>query len=87
MKMMIACAAGAATLLLAGAAPAMTFQPSPAPTAGRGAAVDPDARLEALAAASTRVRGSANGRSTKADRSILKDDPYLRAAFAWLDNK
>lgn len=53
---------------------------------GRAVASDPGAGLERLAAASMRS-GVNHGRPSKSGRSILKDDPYLRAAFAWLDNK
>lgn len=53
---------------------------------GRGVASDPDKRLERLAAASTPASGG-RGQPSRSARSILKDDPYLRAAFAWIDNK
>lgn len=57
--------------------------------AGAGARApiaDPDERLERMAAASTPSDAS-RGKPRKSVRGILKDDPYLRDSFAWLDNK
>ena len=54
--------------------------------AARAAAVDPGEKLERLAAASTRGDRS-HAKPARSIRNVLKDDPYLRAAFAALDNK
>lgn len=78
-----------ATLLALGgatAASAMTHSVAQPGSAGRAAAVDPDERLERLAAASTPADRS-HAKPAKSMRNILKDDPYLRAAYASLDNK
>ncbi|WP_375398791.1 hypothetical protein [uncultured Sphingomonas sp.] len=56
---------------------------------GAGARVsvaDPDEKLERMAAAST-PSDSDRGKPKKSARNVLKADPYLRNAFAWLDNK
>lgn len=52
----------------------------------RAAVTDPDARLEALAAAGT-VDDTSHAKPKKSARNVLKDDPYLKDAFGWLDNK
>ena len=52
----------------------------------RMAAADPDAKLERLADAQS-IAGASRGKPVKSTRAILRDDPYLRSAFAWLDNK
>ncbi|WP_174291475.1 hypothetical protein [Sphingomonas bacterium] len=54
--------------------------------AGRAAAVDPDERLARIAAAST-PNDRSRAKPDKSVRNILKDDLYLRAAYASLDNK
>ena len=76
-----------AASLLAPPALAMTLQGSPPAGAHQAAASDPDARLEGLAAASSGRGGATHGRPEHSSRSILKDDPNLRRAYAWLDNK
>lgn len=69
------------------AAAAMTHPMGTVPGGGmRAAPVDLDEGLERLAAAGTRGDRS-NAKPAKSVRGILKDDPYLRAAYAYLDNK
>ncbi|WP_298670708.1 hypothetical protein [uncultured Sphingomonas sp.] len=53
---------------------------------GAAAIADPDAHLDRLAAAAS---GNDLGHSKpqKSVRNLLRDDPYLRAAFGWIDNK
>lgn len=76
----------ASLALLATAAPAMTLQ-SASVGQSRGVAVaDPDAHWDALAAASNPTDGG-HGKMKKSVRNVLKDDKYLRSAFAWLDNQ
>lgn len=85
MRTMIKLITVASALVLSGAASAMTLQA--APTGGRGMAiVDPDEHLERLAAASNPA-GGGHGKPRKSLRNVLRDDPQLRQAFAWLDNK
>lgn len=52
----------------------------------RAAIVDPDARIERMAAANT-PQDSDHGKPRKSARNVLKDDPYLREAYSWVDNK
>ncbi len=67
-------------------AAAMTHAMTAPGSTGRAAAVDPGERLDRLAAAGTRGDRS-RAKPGKSVRNILKDDPYLRAAYAYLDNK
>ena len=78
----------AALVSVIGSAPAlaMTRTNSSPAFAGRAAAVDPDERLSRLAAANT-PHDRSHTKVARSMRNILKDDPYLRAAYASLDNK
>lgn len=84
MKIALAVTASSALLLVAQAAPAMTLQGAPR-AAGGAAVADPDERMERLAAAST-PSSAGHGRPSRS-RSILKADPNLQQAFAWLDGR
>lgn len=86
MRPSIMSTAAIAALVLAGSASAMTLQSASRAGGARAAAVDPDARLERLAAAS-QPGGVGHGRASKAGRTVLKDDPYLRQAFAWMGDR
>lgn len=78
-----------ATALIALAVPtaqAITLD-RPQPGAGSSQAMsDPDEHLERLAAASTPADGG-RGRPAGSIRNIMRSDPYLQRAFAWLDNR
>lgn len=71
---------------LSAAAPAMSLQSASVGQARGAAIVDPDSHLDALAIASNPTDGG-HGKPRKSIRNVLKDDKYLRDAFAWLDNK
>ena len=77
-----------ACLAALGATPAlaMTHSYSSPAFAGRAAAVDPDERLSRLAEANS-PHDRSRAKPARSARTILKDDPNLRAAFASLDNK
>lgn len=52
----------------------------------RTSVADPDERIDRMVAANTPPdRG--HGKPSKSARNILRDDPFLREAYAWLDNK
>lgn len=76
----------AVALIGAGPVSAMTHTNSSPAFAGRAAAVDPDERLSRLAATNT-PQDRSHAKPARSMRNILKDDPYLKAAFASLDNK
>lgn len=82
----VAITLAAIVLLSASTASAMSHQQAPAGTSYRSAALDPDEHLEQLAAASSRADVH-HGRPTRSVRNILRADPNLRAAFAWMDNR
>lgn len=86
MRMYIRLGAIVAVASLGTAAPAMTLQSASVGQARGAAVADPDAHWEALAAASNPSDGG-HGKTKKSVRNVLKDDKYLRSAFAWLDNK
>lgn len=71
---------------LPGAASAMSRDSVRLMPGERATITDPDARLERMAAAST-PNDNGKGKPRKDVRGILKDDPYLNEAFAWLNNK
>ena len=74
-------------LAIALAAPAAAMERNFQGVGGAHAAVhDPDERLERLAAASTPT-DNGHGKPARSARGILRNDPYLQAAFASLDNK
>jgi len=79
--------AALATIALAGPALAMDRYATVSSFGGRGVAVDPDAKLERLAAASTPTPHGGHNRPAKSMRNILRKDANLRNAFAWMDNK
>jgi len=53
---------------------------------GRAGIADPDERLERLAAAGS-AGDQSHARPHKSARNVLRDDPYLREAYSWVDNK
>ena len=77
----------APVLLSAGPALAMDRYGTVSSYGGRGTAVDPDAKLERLAAASAPTPRGGHNRPARSMRNILRNDANLRSAFAWMDNK
>jgi hypothetical protein len=68
------------------AASAMTRDDGRMSLGNRAAIADPDARIERVAAANT-AQDRDHSRPRKSARNVLKDDPYLREAYGWVDNK
>ncbi len=67
-------------------ASAMTRDDGRMSLGNRAAISDPDERIERMAAAGT-AQDRSHARPRKSARSVLRDDPYLREAFGWVDNK
>lgn len=77
----------AGLLMVSAAVPATAMDRYGNVTPGaRTSVADPDERIDRMVAASTPTDRS-HGKPSKSARNILRDDPFLRDAFAWLDNK
>lgn len=86
MKMLTAAALALACASLPGAASAMTRDDARMTLGNRAAIADPDEHLERLAAAGA-TDNQSHAKPRRSARNVLRDDPWLRSAFGWIDNK